>query len=89
MTGGWRKQHNEEVRDMYSWPSINRIIQSRRMRCARYVARMGAESNRCRLLLEHPEGERPLGRPNRRWVDNIEVDFGEIDLGGNDWISLA
>jgi hypothetical protein len=88
VTGGWRKLHNEELRDLYSSPSIIRIIKSRRMRWAEHVARMGEERNACRLLVGKPEGKRPLGRPRRRWVDNIKIDLLEIGWGGVDWIGL-
>jgi hypothetical protein len=89
VTGGWRKLHNEELRDMYSLPSIIRLIKSRRMRWAGHVARMGEKRNAYRLLVGKPEGKRSLGRPRRRWVDNIKMDLLEIDWGGVDWIGLA
>jgi hypothetical protein len=75
VTGGWRKLHNEALRDLYSSPSIIRIIKSRRKRWAGHVARMGEKRNAYRSLLEKPEGKRPLGRPRRRWVDNIKMDL--------------
>jgi hypothetical protein len=74
VTGGWRKLHNEELRDLYSSPSIIRIIKSRRMRWVGHVARMGENRNVYRLLVGKPEGR----RPRRRWVDNIKVDLVEI-----------
>jgi hypothetical protein len=61
VTGGWRNLHNEE-HDLYSSPSIIRIIKSRRMRWAGHVARIGEKRNACRLLAGKPEGKRPLGR---------------------------
>jgi hypothetical protein len=73
MTGEWGKLHNEELRDLYSSPSIVRIIKSRRMRWAGHVARMGQKTNAYMLLVGKPEGKRPLGRPRRRWVDNIRI----------------
>jgi hypothetical protein len=85
VTGGWRKLHNEELRDLYSAPSIIRIIKSRRMTCAGHIARMEGKRNAYRLLV----GKRPLGRPRRRWVDNIKMDLLEIGWGGVDWIGLA
>jgi hypothetical protein len=76
VTREWRKLHNEKLRDLYSSPSIIRIIKSRRMRWAGHVARMGEMRNACRLLVGKPEGKRPLGRPRRRWVDNIRMYLG-------------
>jgi hypothetical protein len=78
VTGEWRKLHNKELHDLYSLPSIVRIIKSRRMRWAGHVARMGEKRNAYRLLVGKPEGKRPLGRPRRRWVDNIRMDIGEV-----------
>jgi hypothetical protein len=88
VTGKWRKLHNEELRDLYSSPSIIRIIKSRRMRWASHVARMGEKRN-AYTLVGKPEGKRPLGRPRRRWVDNIRMDPGEVGWGDVDWIGLA
>jgi hypothetical protein len=87
-TGGWRKLHNEELRGLYSSPSIIRIIKSGRMRRARHVALMGEKRNVYRLLVGKPEGKRPLGRPRRRWMDNIMVDVGEMGWDGVDWTGL-
>jgi hypothetical protein len=84
VTGGWRKLHS-----LYSSPSIIRIIKSRRMRWAGHVARMGEKRNVYRLLVGEPEGKRPLGRPRRRWVDNIKMDLLEIGLSVVDWIGLG
>jgi hypothetical protein len=66
VTGEWRELHNEELHDLYSSPSIIRIIKARRMRWAMHVARMGEKRNAYRLLVGKPEGRRPLGRPRRR-----------------------
>jgi hypothetical protein len=65
------------------------MMKSRRMRWAGHVARMGETSNAYRILVGMPEGKRPLGRPRRRWVDNIKIDLGEIGWDGMDWIDLA
>jgi hypothetical protein len=78
VTGGWRQLHNEELRDLYSSPSIIRISKSRRTRLAGHVARIGKKRNAYKLFV----GKRPLGRPKRRWVDNVRMDLGEIGLGG-------
>jgi hypothetical protein len=81
--------HNEKIRDLYSSPSIIRIIKLRRMRWAGHVAGMGKKRNAYSLLVGKPEGKRPLGRPRRRWVDNIRMDLGEVGWGDLDWIDLA
>jgi hypothetical protein len=89
VTGEWRKLHNEELRDLYSSPSIIRIIKSRRMSWAGHVARRGEKRNVYSLLVGKPEVKRQLGRPRRRWVDNIRMDLGEVGWGDVDWIGLA
>jgi hypothetical protein len=72
--------YNEELHNLYSSPNIIRIIKSRRMRLAGHVTRMGEKRNVYRLLVGKPEGKRPLGRPKRRWIDNIKMDFLEIGV---------
>jgi hypothetical protein len=85
VTGGWRKLHNEELCELYSSPNIIKIIKSRRMRWAEHVARMREKRKAYWLLV----GKRPLGRPRRRWVNNIKMDLLEIGWGSVDWIGLA
>ena len=65
-----------------------RVVKSRRMRCAEYVARMGEGRGVHRVLVEKPEGKRPLGRSRRRWEDNIKMDLKEVG-GDGDWMELA
>jgi hypothetical protein len=65
------------------------MIKSRRMRWKGHVARMGGRRNAYRILLGMPEGKTPLGRPRRRWVDNIKMDLREIGWDGMDWTDLA
>jgi hypothetical protein len=89
VTGGWRKLHNEELHNLYSSPSIIRLAKSRRMRGAWHIARTGEKRNAYGLLVGKLEGETPLGRPKREWVDNIRMDLGEVQWGGVDWIGLA
>jgi hypothetical protein len=89
VTGEWRKLHNEELHGLYPSPSIIRIIKSRKMRWVGHVARMGEKRNAYRLLMGKPEGKRPLGRPRRRWVDDIRMDLGDVGWGDVDWIGLA
>jgi hypothetical protein len=59
------------------------------MRWAGHVARMGEKRNVYRLLVGKPEGKWPLGRPRRRWIDNIKKALLEIGLSVVDWIGLA
>ena len=66
-----------------------RVIKSRRVRWVGHVARMGEERVVYRVLVGKPEGRRPLGRPRRRWVDNIRTDLQEVGCGYMDWIGLA
>ena len=75
VTVEWRKLHKEELRDLYSLPNILRVVKSRRMRWAGHVARMGEGRGVHRVLVGKPEGKRPLGRPRRRWEDNIRWIF--------------
>jgi hypothetical protein len=89
VTGGWRKLHNEELLNLYSSRSVIRKFMSRRIRYAGHVARMGAKRNAYRISMGKPEGKRPLGRPRRRWVDNIKTDLREIGWDGMGWIDLA
>jgi hypothetical protein len=89
VTGEWRKLYNEELHDLYSSPSIIRIMKSRRMRWEGHVARMGEKRNAYRLLVGKPEGRGPLGRPRRRWLDNIRMNLVEVGGGDVDWIGLA
>jgi hypothetical protein len=88
VTGKWSKLHNKELCDLYSSPSIIRIIKSRRMRLAHHVARMGKKKNAYRLLVGKPEGKRPLGRLRRRWGDNIRMDLGDVTWGDVDWLRI-
>jgi len=88
VTGEWRKLHNEELRDLYCLPNIVRVVKSRRMRWVGHVAHMGEERGVHRVLVGKPEGKRPLGRPRRRWEDNITMDLREVGGGGN-WLELA
>jgi hypothetical protein len=81
--------HNKELYALYSSPNIIRMIKSRRLRWAGHVARMGERRGTYRALVGKPEGRRPLGRPRRRWEDNIKLDLREVGWGGMDWIYLA
>jgi hypothetical protein len=89
VTGGWRKLYNEELHGLYSSPSIVRVIRARRMRWAGHVARMGEVKGAYNILVGRPEGRRLLGRPRRRWKDNIMMGRRKIGFGDVDWIHLA
>ena len=74
---------------MYSSPNIIRDLKSRRLRWAGHVARMEQFRSAYRVLVGKPESKRPLGRPRRRWEDNIKIDFREVGCDSGDWIALA
>jgi len=84
VTGEWRRLHNEALNDLYCSPNIVRVIKLRRMGWAGHVARMVEERGAYRVLVGKPEGKRPLGRPRRRWVDNIRTDLQEMGCGSMD-----
>ena len=78
-----------KISDLYSLTNIVRVVKSRRMRWAGHVARMGDGRGVHRVLVGKPEGKRPLGRPRRRWKDNIKMDFQEVGGGCGDWMELG
>jgi hypothetical protein len=65
------------------------VVKSRRMRWAGHVARRAEEKGVHRVLVEKPEGKKPLGRPTRRWEDNIRMDLQEVGGAGKDWMKLT
>jgi hypothetical protein len=73
VTGEWRKLHNEELRDPYPYQ-----ISFKSMRWVRHVARLDVRTDAYRVSVGKPEGKRPLGRPMRRWEDNIKMDLQEV-----------
>jgi hypothetical protein len=81
LTGEWTRLHKEELNNLYSSPNIIRVIKSRRMRQAGHAARMGEKRGAYRILIGIPEGRRPLGRPRRRWEDNIKMVLQEVGWG--------
>jgi hypothetical protein len=87
--GSWIKLRNDELHSLYPSPNIVRLIKSRRMRWAGHVARMGEGRDVYRVLFGRPEGKSPLGRPRRRWEDNIKIDLREIRIDGANWIQLV
>ena len=89
VTGEWRNLHNEELNYLYPSPNTVRVIKSRRIRWAERVTLMGERRGVYSVLVGKPEGKRSLGRPRRRWEDNIKMDFREVGCGGMDSIELA
>ncbi|KAJ4438916.1 hypothetical protein ANN_14870 [Periplaneta americana] len=89
VTGEWRKLHNAGQHALYSSPDIIRNIKSRRLKWIGHVARILESRNAYRVLVGRPEGKRLLGRPRRRWEDNIKLDLREVGYDGRDWINLA
>jgi hypothetical protein len=85
--GSWRKLHNDEFHNLYSSTKIVRVIKSRKMRWAGYVASMG--EGVYRVLVGRPEEKTPLGRPRRRWEDNIKIYLREIGIDEANWIRLV
>ena len=82
-------KHNEELSDLYCSSYIVRGMKPRRMRWTGHMVCMGVERGVYSVLVGKPEGKRPLGRPRRRWVDNIRMDLQEVGCGYMDWFGLA
>jgi hypothetical protein len=78
VTREWRQLHNEELHDLYSSSTIVRVIKLRGMRWAGHVARMGEGRGVYKSLVGKPERNRPLGRPRRRWGDNIKMALQKV-----------
>jgi len=89
VTGECRNLHNEELSDLYPLPNIVRVVKSRRMKWAGHVARMGEGRGVDRVLVRKPEGKKQLGRPRRRWEDNIKMDLQEVRGVCWDWMELV
>jgi hypothetical protein len=75
VTGSWRKLHNEVLHNLYYSPNLIRMIKSKRMRWEEHVTQMGEKRNAYKILLGKSERKKPLGKPRRRWVDNIKMDL--------------
>jgi hypothetical protein len=78
VAGGWRRLHHGELHDFHALRNIFGVIKSRRVRCSGHVARTGDMRNAYKILVRKPERKRPLGRPGRRWEDNIRMDLTEL-----------
>ena len=76
----WRRLHGEELHSLYRSPNIVRVIYSRRLRWAGHVARVEEGRSAFKFFSGIPTRKRPLGRPRRRWEDNIRMDLKEIGI---------
>jgi len=86
--GEWRELHTEELNELFCSPNTVRVMKSRRMKWTEHVARMEMRGV-YRVLVGKPKGTRPLGRPRRRWENNIKTDLQEVGCGGMDCIELS
>ena len=86
--GEWRRFHNEELHSLYRSPNIV-TIKSTRLRWAGHVARMEEGRSAFKILIGKPTGKRLLGRPRRRWEDNIRMDPEEIAINAGNWVDSA
>jgi hypothetical protein len=91
---GWRTLHTEELHKLYCSPSVlfakcNYNYEVEEDEMGRACSTNGEKRNSYRILVEKPEGKRPLGRARRRWEDNIRMDIREIKWGGMDLVGLS
>jgi hypothetical protein len=86
--GDWRRLHNEALHNLYTSQNIFTVIKSIRMGWAGHVARMGEIRNVYKILVGKLERKRPLGRPRRRWEDNVRMNLREIGWEGVDCMHL-
>jgi len=89
ITGEWRRLHNEELNDLYSSPNNFRVIKSRKIIWAGHVAYVEERRGVYRILEGRLEGRTALGRPRRRWENNIKKYLQEVGWRGMDRIALA
>ena len=87
--GEWRRLQNEKFHSLYRSPLIVRVIKSRRLRWAVHVARMEEGRSPFKMLIGKPKRKRPLGRPRRRWEDNIRMDLEGIRINAGNWVDSA
>jgi len=85
MTEELRRLHNEQLHELYDSPDVVRIMKSRRLKWAGYVIRMGQKRKLYPIVVGKLEGKRPLGKPRRRWEDNIRRHLREVAVGDENW----
>jgi hypothetical protein len=85
----WRRLHNEELRNFNRSPNVVRVIKSRKLRWESHVGRMVEDRSAFKILTGKPTGKRPLGRPRRRWEENIRMDLSEIGTNTWNWVDWA
>jgi hypothetical protein len=88
VAGAWRRLHNEELHKLYISSNVIRVIKSRKMKWAGYIA-LRDTRNVPKILVRTSEGKRPLGRPRHRWEDSIRINLREIWWEGMEWICLT
>jgi hypothetical protein len=86
---GWRRLHNEDLYNVFASPNIILVIKSRRMKWKEHVTHMEEIINSYKILVGKSERKRPLGRPRRRWEDDIRMDLREVRWEGVDWMYLV
>jgi len=89
MAGEWRRLHNEELHGLYDSPDVMKIMKSRRLRWAGNVARTEGRRRLYSIAIGRPDGRRPLGRPRRRWEDNIRRDLREVAVRYENWLDIV
>ena len=87
--GEWRRLHNEEIHNLYRSPNIVMVIKLRRSRWGNNVARMEEGRSAYKIVTNKSTGYIPLGRPRRKWEDNIRKDLKEICINARNWVDLA
>jgi len=89
MTGEWRRLHNKELHGLYDSPDIVKIIKSETTKVGRPCCSDGEKRRLYSILVGRPDGKRPLGRPGRRFEDNIRRDLREVGVRDENLLDIA